>query len=77
MWISVKEQVPGEKEQGGYKVYGLWNKGSEYEAKGIATAYWHGKEYGWKDGQGDDLTGINESVTHWYDFSQVAPPEDA
>lgn len=72
MWINTKEQTP--EYEGVYKCFGTLYKGTEHETKTTITARWLGDDYGWGDQDGEDLTGINKSITHWFDFSKVPDP---
>ena len=72
MWIKVSDKTPmGQKL---YNVFGLCNKGSQYEGYHKFIAKWNGDENGWTDEDGDDFNGINDGITHWFDFSLVKPP---
>jgi len=72
MWINKKLRTP--EVQGTYTVFGTVAKGSPEEKECRFTACWLGEKYGWGDANGEDLTGINDGVKFWYDFTQVIDP---
>jgi len=74
MWVRVKDRLPKKDQQFTYFVYGLWNTGTQYEKSGRGTARWNGMN--WVDDQhGEDLIGLNNSITHWWNFEDIDDPE--
>lgn len=72
MWINRKEQTPPT--DGAYPVFGKINKGTEHENKCRFTAYWDNGLNAFTDKDGEDLTGIDEGVEFWLDFSDIPDP---
>lgn len=72
MWTDINKKQPTH--HGAYTVFGTVNKGTEHETKCMFTAYWCEQSKSFTDKDGEDLTGINEGVKFWFDFSKVADP---
>lgn len=72
MWTDIKKEQPTH--DGSYTVFGTVNKGTEHEINSKFTAYWCKQSKSFTDKDGEDLTGINEGVKFWFDFSKVAHP---
>ena len=72
MWINRQEKNP--EYNGAYSVYGLINKGTEYEKNCIFTAYWDNGIKSFTDKDGEDLIYINEGVKFWFDFGDIPNP---
>lgn len=72
MWKNINDERP--KINGAYKVFGTVNKGSEHETECVYDGYWDSGLNAFTDKDGEDLTGINEGVKFWFDFSQVPDP---
>ena len=72
MWTDINKKQPTH--HGAYNVFGTVNKGTEYETNCMFTAYWCEQSKSFTDRDGEDLTGINEGVKFWFDFSKVADP---
>ena len=68
----MKEEKP--KYTGAYHVFGTVNKGSKHEAETQFVAYWENNLDAFVDQQGEDLTGINDGVKYWFDFSLIPDP---
>ncbi len=73
MWTNRKHQKP--KYRGCYTVFGTVNKGTEYETNQRFKAYWDNIDEIFTDKDGEDLTGINEGIIFWFDFSKVPDPK--
>lgn len=72
MWKRIEEENPTFSSQ--FVVYGTVNIGTEHETKCRFVAKWDNELKRWTDFNGDDFTGINESVEFWYDFNYIANP---
>jgi hypothetical protein len=70
MWIDRRIEEP--KGQTFYNVFGIVNKGSEFEQETSFSAFWNGTEFTDKDG--DDFLDLNERITHWFDISKQRNP---
>jgi hypothetical protein len=73
MWIDCKEKQPEYSDQRINPVWGMFNIGSPHYFEGLTYCQWNGEK--WVDFDGEDLTGLHESVTHWFDMTKVEPPE--
>jgi len=72
MWVNRNDKNP--EYDGAVKVFGTVNKGSEHETKTKFNTHWDESRGVFTDSDGEDLTGIDEGVEYWWDFSQVADP---
>lgn len=72
MWKNINDERP--KFNGAYKVFGTVNKGSEHETECVYDARFDVGLNKFTDNDLEDLTGINEGVKFWFDFSQVPDP---
>ena len=70
MWKKLSHEYP--LQTGFLQCFGILNKGSEFECKGRFYAFYDGETF--TDRNGEDLTGINESVDYWFDFNEVENP---
>ncbi len=71
MWKEIKKEKPTH--TGFINCFGTVNVGTDFECRGIFTAFYNGDSF--TDRDGEDLIGINECVECWFDFSQVNNPK--
>lgn len=70
MWKKISEEKP--KIRGFVKCFGLLWEGTDFEEKARFNAFYDGERFVDKDGE--DLTGINDSVEYWFDFDEIENP---
>jgi len=73
MWKNKRTEKP--QKSGTYVVYGTVNRGTEFECKSRYYAYWHNTDNVFTDNEGEDLTGLNESIEFWFDMDLIDNPE--
>lgn len=70
MWKNIEDQQPNASTY--YTAYGHFLKGQKHERKMRVVAFWDGEKF--KDPYGDNLIEVSDSITHWYDMSQIENP---
>lgn len=72
MWKNRRFNLP--EKSGVCLVFGTVNKGTKHENKEPFFAFWDSSKKHFSDLEGEDLTGINDSVEFWFDLSQISNP---